>query len=384
MKILTSHTAFQSHSQSVHQTEETVYHFDEDGQFIDKTRQTRTETTSMSAAAAVSTEQDYTVDFRHKETDGSVHTKNSTDDLLYRDDDFGLKLYTGSVLDWAADTIDRFVSAFETKARQDWVENRGRLQGQSGNLESAEAAFDEKIRFYRDLASEFRAKADALMPELPEAAAGEIRRTVHTERQDTIVRAGGMVKTADGREIAFSLDVGMHREASLKATEVVRLIDPLVINFSGDSARLSDDTFAFDLDGDGTRENIPGLSSNSGFLSLDINGDGKINSGRELFGPSTGSGFGELALYDGDNNMWIDENDPIYDRLSVWMRSGSGEDVLVKLSEAGIGAIHLGAVDSGFLLKDGGGETLGKITGTGVALAEDGTAVSIQQVDLVV
>jgi hypothetical protein len=42
---------------------------------------------------------------------------------------------------------------------------------------------------------------------------------------------------------------------------------------------------------------------------------GRIDSGSELFGPATGSGFGELAALDGDGNGWIDENDDAFARL---------------------------------------------------------------------
>jgi hypothetical protein len=45
--------------------------------------------------------------------------------------------------------------------------------------------------------------------------------------------------------------------------------------------------------------------------------DGRVNDGRELFGPITGDGFAELAAYDDDGNNWIDENDGIYDNLSI-------------------------------------------------------------------
>ena len=41
--------------------------------------------------------------------------------------------------------------------------------------------------------------------------------------------------------------------------------------------------------------------------ALDINEDGKINDGKELFGTASGNGFGDLAAYDQDNNGWIDE-----------------------------------------------------------------------------
>ena len=67
--------------------------------------------------------------------------------------------------------------------------------------------------------------------------------------------------------------------------------------------------FSFDLDSDGVKEDIPMIRPGSGFLALDLNKDGIINNGNELFGPHTGDGFVELSSYDKDTNNWIDEND---------------------------------------------------------------------------
>ena len=61
---------------------------------------------------------------------------------------------------------------------------------------------------------------------------------------------------------------------------------------------------------DGRKDNISFVQPGSGFLAVDKNNDGKINNGKELFGPNTGNGFDELAKYDSDGNQWIDESDP--------------------------------------------------------------------------
>ena len=92
----------------------------------------------------------------------------------------------------------------------------------------------------------------------------------------------------------------------------MRAVDPLVVNFDGTAAQLSDAKFSFDLQRDGQNETLPTLGSGSGFLALDLNGDGKINDGGERFGPRSGDEFADLAQYDGDGNPWIDEADPIY------------------------------------------------------------------------
>ena len=88
-----------------------------------------------------------------------------------------------------------------------------------------------------------------------------------------------------------------HEEFHLRAGDALRPIDPLVINFGRSSVALGQDKFEFDLDNDGQTEMISFVAPGSGFLALDINGDGIINNGGELFGPQTGNGL-ELARYD--------------------------------------------------------------------------------------
>jgi hypothetical protein len=125
------------------------------------------------------------------------------------------------------------------------------------------------------------------------------------------------------------------------------------------------------------------VGSGSGFLCLDLNGDGRINDGSELFGPRTGNGFAELAAYDEDGNGWIDEADSIYERLRIWTRDAQGQDILFALGAKGIGAIYLGYSDTQFSMRDSQNQENGQLRSTGVFLREDGSAGSIQQVDLI-
>lgn len=130
------------------------------------------------------------------------------------------------------------------------------------------------------------------------------------------------------------------------------LIDPLVINLHGGAAGLTNSSFSFDLNADGQREDISFVAQGSGFLALDINNDGEINDGSELFGTQGQSGFNHLAEYDADNNQWIDENDEIFSKLKVWSKDAEGNDQLMSLAEAGVGAIYLGSTSSSFDLTD--------------------------------
>jgi len=210
----------------------------------------------------------------------------------------------------------------------------------------------------------------------------------HYERQDMTFSASGSIKTADGRQIEFNVDLSMSREFYSEQHVRFRagdaLEDPLSVNFSGKAAQLTSTRFSFDIDADGTSEQISFVRPGSGFLALDKNGDGKINNGRELFGALTGDGFEELSNFDEDGNNFIDENDSIFQRLRIWEKDKDGHDRLLALGQVGIGAIYLGSVDSAFDLKDQFNHLLGRINSTGLFIRENGTAGTIQQLDLVV
>ena len=217
------------------------------------------------------------------------------------------------------------------------------------------------------------------------------RTSSHFEQEQMTFSSTGQVTTEDGRTIDFSLDLAMDR-SSITTTEEqtiihtwqeqVALIDPLMISLDGSVPELGDIRFEFDLDNDGTTEEISFAAAGSGFLSFDKNNDGVINNGSELFGPGTGNGFGELGAYDLDGNGWIDENDEVFSQLSVWTKDENGNDVLTSLADAGIGAIYLDSADTGFDLTGSDNSLQGQIQRSGVFLFENGNVGSIQQVDL--
>jgi hypothetical protein len=89
-------------------------------------------------------------------------------------------------------------------------------------------------------------------------------------------------------------------------------------------------------------------------LVLDLNHDGLINDGRELFGSGTAmldngvaalDGFEALAQYDGNLDGVIDAQDDVFAQLQVWVdrntdgKTDAGE--LVSLADAGVLSIDL-------------------------------------------
>lgn len=197
----------------------------------------------------------------------------------------------------------------------------------------------------------------------------------------------GLVMTEDGREINFQLDLTLDRRFELLETQrterVTReLVDPLVINFDSAGVSLSKTSFAFDLNVDGRQEQISFVGQGSGFLVLDENANGRIDDGSEMFGARTGEGFAELAQHDLDNNLWIDESDPVFSQLQIWHTNSAGEKALMSLSEAGVGAIYLGYEQSQFRLTDELNNSLGEVKRSGIFLTEEGKVSSVQEVDL--
>lgn len=215
------------------------------------------------------------------------------------------------------------------------------------------------------------------------------------EQEDTSFSTVGTVRTKDGREINFNVNVNMSRRCEEYYREELNvaqfsLCDPLVINLDTDATELSDQTFYFDLDADGEEEEISMLKG-SGYLALDKNGDGVINDGSELFGTQNGDGFADLAQYDEDGNGWIDENDSIWSKLKIWCKDENGNDVLYKLSDKGVGAICLQNVSTDFTMqgdrKSQDGTTNANATNavvrkTGIFLYENGNVGTVQHVDM--
>ena len=214
------------------------------------------------------------------------------------------------------------------------------------------------------------------------------RHESHMETEALSFKANGIVNTADGKQIAIQLQFNMSRSFAATSSLTIRggdakVVDPLVINYDGPAADFKDTTFVFDLDADGQNDEIAVLGSGSGYLAIDKNGDGTINNGAELFGPTTGNGYGELRLLDSDGNQWLDASDPAFDSVRIWNRDSSGADHLIALGQKGIGAIYVGSVGAQFSVKDASNTLQAQNTRMGIYVKESGQAGTIQEVDLV-
>ncbi|MBR1866589.1 MAG: hypothetical protein IJ801_08790 [Lachnospiraceae bacterium] len=212
--------------------------------------------------------------------------------------------------------------------------------------------------------------------------------TTLQEQENTTFNGTGSVVTADGRSIDFHISMEMSHTFIQEAQQLSEetdyiLTDPLVIQLDQAPETISEQTWFFDLDGDGRKDEISQLAKGNGFLALDANGNGQIDDGSELFGARTGNGFEELAAYDEDGNGWIDENDSVYSKLKIWVKDAAGNDKLLELQQADIGAIYLGAANTQFSHKTADtNETQAVVRQTGFYLHEStGSAGIVQQID---
>ncbi len=130
--------------------------------------------------------------------------------------------------------------------------------------------------------------------------------------------------------------------------------DPLALDLDGNGIGFTKNSTYFDMGTDGFAEKATWIGKGDGLLTLDINGDGKINNGSELFGDAmkkkdgtlAKDGFDALTDYDMNKDGKIDADDDIYSKLKVWV-DANGDGItdageLKTLAELGIKQLNLG------------------------------------------
>ena len=102
-------------------------------------------------------------------------------------------------------------------------------------------------------------------------------------------------------------------------------ISPLVIDLGNNGVALSPRRVPFDLAATGERVEMPGIGKDDALLALDLDGNGRIDSGAELFGNSTlcsnrrcTDGVEALAQHDSNQDGVLDARDPVFFRLRLW------------------------------------------------------------------
>ncbi|MFZ9759776.1 MAG: hypothetical protein ACO3CJ_10030, partial [Burkholderiaceae bacterium] len=132
---------------------------------------------------------------------------------------------------------------------------------------------------------------------------------------------------------------------------------PLVLDMNGNGIQTQSigKGVRFDLDADGRPEAAGWVAGGDGLLVRDLNADGVINSGAELFGSATRlpdgtvakDGFEALAALDSNADGKVDAGDAGFGSLKVWVDSDADgqtdQGELKGLSELGISSISVQA-----------------------------------------
>jgi hypothetical protein len=137
-------------------------------------------------------------------------------------------------------------------------------------------------------------------------------------------------------------------------------LTPLVLDLNGDGIQTlsAKKGVIFDVNNDGKVEKTGWVAATDGLLVRDLNGDGQINDGGELFGEGTvladGSkakdGYVALRALDSNLDGLIDANDAAFNQLLVWTDLNSDGKAnsceLASLSDMSIRMLSLDAIKS--------------------------------------
>ena len=130
-------------------------------------------------------------------------------------------------------------------------------------------------------------------------------------------------------------------------------VDPLILDLNNNGIQTTSNSTYFDYAGDGFAEKSGWINSKDGMLVRDLNGDGVINNGGELFGDQTvltngkfaKDGFAALSALDNNGDGVLNEKDTAWSELKAWIdadgdgATDTGE--LHTLSELGIKSLNV-------------------------------------------
>lgn len=145
------------------------------------------------------------------------------------------------------------------------------------------------------------------------------------------------------------------------------LKDPLTLDLDGDGLEVlpNDGSILFDHDADGNQAATSWIAPDDGLLVRDLDGNGAIDTGRELFGDNTiksdGThaldGFDALADLDSNGDGVVSSADQVFNELRIWQDLNSDgisqANELTGLASRGIASISLSSNPHSKILPDG-------------------------------
>lgn len=220
----------------------------------------------------------------------------------------------------------------------------------------------------------------------------KIQRSMEYFKKDSIDFSTKAIIKTNTQDINLDINISYSQELYEKYEKrleysQVNVIDPLIIQYGADASAFDfldkDMSFSFDLDANGSENELASLKQGNGFLALDKNSNGKIDDGLELFGPSTNNAFEELRSYDSDGNSWLDENDSIFNDLIIWSKNEEGEDQMLSLKDANVGAIYLKDEETKISIDKSINDPLAHLKSTSFFLKDDGSAGLLSSLDFI-
>ncbi|QFY59410.1 type I secretion C-terminal target domain-containing protein [Rhizobium grahamii] len=102
-------------------------------------------------------------------------------------------------------------------------------------------------------------------------------------------------------------------------------IDPIILDLDHNGIALTtlDHGVQFDINADGHKDQIAWTAGTDGILAYDVDGNGKIDNGTEIFSPhfaggTYADGLAALATLDSNHDGKIDANDEAFAKLTIW------------------------------------------------------------------
>jgi hypothetical protein len=160
-----------------------------------------------------------------------------------------------------------------------------------------------------------------------------------------------------GGELAKKLFNHAKKKLIERYDEILWLASPLVLDLDGNGIQtlaLNQTYIHFDHDNNDFFEQTGWVGANDGLLILDLNGNGYVDGGAELFGNHTrlddgqlaADGFTALAMYDSNADQRIDHLDAIWTRLRVWRDQNSNAQTepgeWLSMADLQVKALNLG------------------------------------------
>ena len=227
-----------------------------------------------------------------------------------------------------------------------------------GNTEQAQAIMQEWAVDFAG--SEIGGIAGAAVAGIAVGIAAALGLTVTAPLAAAVIFGGMLVGGFMGADMALGLFREMDLSASINsyfnaARSFVPQRDPLVLDLDGDGLELSaaNGQVLFDHNADGIRTGTGWALPDDAFLVRDLNGNGLIDSGRELFGVDTlksngqlaTQGFDALADLDSNRDGQISALDSDWQELKAWRdldQNGVAQPgELLRLDQLGITRIGL-------------------------------------------